>query len=76
MKSCLKANYIDKTEGHLALTKETVEEDVVLPHLSLETPNQPLQNDSLSTQENPPQEVTGGDIGIKIIHPASKFQPW
>ena len=60
-----------RNRRHLALTKETVEEDVALPDLALETHNQPLQNDSPSTQEKPPQEVTGGDTGIKTNHPAS-----
>ena len=60
-----------RNRRHLALTKETVEEDVALPDLALETPNQPLQNDFPSTQEKPPQEVTGGDTGIKTNHPAS-----
>ena len=60
-----------RNSRHLALTKETVEEDVALPDLALGTPNQPLQNDPPSTQENPLQEVTGGDTGIKINHPAS-----
>ena len=62
-----------RNRRHLALTRETVEEDVALPDLALETPNQPLRNDFPSTQEKPPQEVTGGDTGIKTNHPA--FNP-
>ena len=30
-----------RNRRHLALTKETVEEDVTLPDLALETPNEP-----------------------------------
>ena len=48
-----------RNRRHLASTKEAVEDEVALPDFALETPNQPLQNDSPSTQENPPQEVTG-----------------
>ena len=60
-----------RNRRHLASAKETVEEDVALPDLALETPNQPLQNEFSSTQKKPPQEVTEGDTGIKTNHPAS-----
>ena len=56
-----------RNRRHLASTKEAVEDEVALPDLALETPNHPLQNDSPSTQENPPQEVTGEDTGTKQI---------
>ena len=55
---------------HFASTTETLAEKVAPPDLKLITPNQPLQN-NLSTQENPPPEITEGDTYDKTNHPSS-----